>query len=68
MWNNTGSGNSDGRNGGGGGGSYIHSSGTNPATSTGQFANSGTFNGSPIQNIGQYNAGQGYITIVRTCP
>jgi hypothetical protein len=68
MWNNTGSGNSDGRNGGGGGGSYIHSSGINPATSTGQYANSGSFNGNAIQNIGQYNAGQGYITIVRTCP
>lgn len=68
MWNNTGSGNSDGRNGGGGGGSYIHSSGINPATSSGQFANSSSFNGNAIQNLGQYNAGQGYITIVRTCP
>jgi hypothetical protein len=65
---NTGTGNSDGRNGGGGGGSYVVSTASNVATSNGQYNNSSSFNGSPVQNLNSYNAGQGSITITQVCP
>jgi len=59
-WNGTNHGN------GGGGGSYLDNSAQQVATSTGQFNGSSAFNGS-IQNLGNYNIGQGYITISRIC-
>ena len=48
---------------GGGGGSYIDSSATNVATSTGTFEDLGTFGGQPISNISAYNTGDGQATV-----
>ena len=63
-----GSGNNNSSSGfGGGGGSFMDANAQQVATSDGQYANSSNLNG-PIQNLSQYNAGQGYITITRVCP
>lgn len=51
----------------GGGGSFIISSGTQVQSSNGQYSGSSNFNG-PIQNTGQWNNGNGYVTITRICP
>ena len=49
--------------GGGGGGSYLFSGVTNVATTDGQYNNDTSFEGNPITNIGQYNTGNGYISV-----
>lgn len=48
---------------GGGGGSYITSTATAVATSTGLFDGVGTFNGSAITNLNAYNTGEGSIGV-----
>ncbi len=60
-WNSTTHGN------GGGGGSFIAPSASNVATSDGNYAGSGTLNG-PIQNLGSFRVGHGYVTLTRVCP
>jgi hypothetical protein len=53
---------------GGGGGSFITSTATNVATSTGLWEGSGLFNGNAITNLASYNTGEGSVvmTIVST--
>ncbi len=53
---------------GGGGGSFIASGASNVATGNGQYANSSSFGGQPIQNLNTVNTGDGYVTITRICP
>jgi len=48
---------------GGGGGSFIVSSATNVATSTGLFDGVGTFNSAAITNLGAYNTGDGSVAV-----
>lgn len=63
-----GAGNNNGGSGfGGGGGSFVHANATNVATSNGQYDGNSNHNGA-IQNLNNYNAGNGYITITRVCP
>ena len=53
---------------GGGGGSFITTTATNVATSTGLFDGQSTFNGVAITNLAAYNSGEGSVvmTIVST--
>jgi hypothetical protein len=53
---------------GGGGGSFIVSSATNVATSTGLWEGSGLFNGNAITNLASFNTGEGSVvmTIIST--
>ena len=53
---------------GGGGGSFITSTATNVATSTGLFDGSALFNGNAITDLASYNTGEGSVimTIVST--
>lgn len=51
----------------GGGGSFIHAGATQVQTSNGLYNNSSSLNGS-IQNLNQYNSGNGYVTIIKLCP
>lgn len=48
---------------GGGGGSFIISSATNVATSTGLFDGVSTFNGAAITNLGAFNNGEGQVVL-----
>ena len=48
---------------GGGGGSFIVSTATNVATSTGLFDGQSTFNGAAITNLASYNNGQGSVVM-----
>jgi hypothetical protein len=50
--------------GAGGGGSYISSSGTNVATSDGNYETLSTFSGSAITTLG-YHSGSGYVKITK---
>jgi hypothetical protein len=57
-----------GQHSGGGGGSFITTTATNVATSTGLFDGQSTFNGVAITNLASYNTGEGSVvmTIVST--
>jgi hypothetical protein len=48
---------------GGGGGSFIITTATNVATSTGTFDGSSTFAGSAITNLAAYNTGEGSVAV-----
>ncbi len=48
---------------GGGGGSFISSTATNVATSTGLYNGSGLFNGNAITNLGTFNTGEGSVVM-----
>jgi hypothetical protein len=48
---------------GGGGGSFIISSATNVATSTGTFDGASIFNGAAITNLNAYNTGEGSVSV-----
>jgi hypothetical protein len=48
---------------GGGGGSFITSTATNVATSTGLFNGSALFNGNAITNLSSYNTGEGSVVM-----
>jgi len=48
---------------GGGGGSFIVSTATNVATSTGQYEGSSLFNGNSITNLSSYNTGDGSVVV-----
>lgn len=53
---------------GGGGGSFVHAGALNVKTSTGTYNGNSMYNGSPIVNLGTYNANNGYVIITRVCP
>jgi hypothetical protein len=48
---------------GGGGGSFITTTATNVATSTGLYNGSSLFNGNAITNLGTYNTGEGSVVM-----
>ena len=48
---------------GGGGGSFITSTATDVATSTGSYNGSALFNGNAITNLGTYNTGEGSVVM-----
>ena len=48
---------------GGGGGSFITTTATNVATSTGSYNGSALFNGNAITNLGTYNTGEGSVVM-----
>ena len=48
---------------GGGGGSFITTTATNVATSTGLYNGSGLFNGNAITNLAGYNTGEGSVVM-----
>lgn len=48
---------------GGGGGSYVITTATNLATSTGLYDGTATFNGSAITNLASYNTGEGQVAV-----
>jgi len=48
---------------GGGGGSFITTTATNVATSTGTYDGQNTFNSAAITNLGTYNTGEGSVVV-----